>query len=70
MKFMPRASGRGEGCGAKKNLNCITGRIQPFKSGRWVEVTNGINGGCYGIHVDLAYRDRLRKDAGRWMKPV
>lgn len=37
---------------------------------KWFKVTNGIDGGYYGIHVDLANRDRLRKEVDRWVKTV
>lgn len=37
---------------------------------KWFNDTGGIGGGLYGIHVDLARQDALKKEVDRWVKSV
>lgn len=37
---------------------------------KWMDKTHGIKDEPYGIHVDLARRDKLRAEVDRWLKTV
>jgi hypothetical protein len=46
-------------------------KYSQYKQGQvkeWFEKTGGINGEPYGIHVDLASREKLRREIDRWVK--